>query len=372
MADPNMKAELKAAMLCHGVSVSPGTSLRLDPTFIHGAVFLLDGSEVVNTSVWSWPREIDPVSRDELEIPLVVETAPENDEGEPQLEVHFRGFECSLDVLGLTQTLSSTKHAEETIGDWFSLHSPTTVFATPVRQCVYIATDQPCTYCTFESGKVRRLTSSEFRQGLELVRLEVPGVAAVALGGGTPTLADMGARYYGELAREAAAMGLSTSIEIVPPPDGPLRAMLSEGVDSLISSIEVWGDDPRSMWCLGKSTVAKDEYLRCWDSALEMLGAGRVSSVLLVGTEPLESTLEGAAELIGRGVIPTLIPLRWYPSARFSRWQPVSPEDYAELAIEVAALLSTAGLSPAAQPGCTACGGCSLEGSLVAVSLGER
>src|SRR6185369_17962177 len=86
-------------------------------------------------------------------------------------------------------------------------------------------------------------------------------------------------------------------------------------------------------------------------------------SVLLVGAEPSRNTLAGAKYLIDLGVIPTLIPLRWYPNSRFqfSDWSPVDPAEYLSLGYQLSHLLTSAGLFPSKQLGCTACGGCSIE-----------
>jgi hypothetical protein len=189
-------------------------------------------------------------------------------------------------------------------------------------------------------------------------------IESVAIGGGTPELGDMGASYFASLARQTTAKGLSSSVEMVPPPDrGSLEHLLDAGVASLIMSLEVWDEERRAEWCLGKGEVSRAQYVERWCEAIDLFGKGSVSSVLLVGAEPMDSTFEAARFLIELGVIPTLIPLRWYPSSRFefSDWSAVDPSEYLSMGHAIGALLKNAGLAASKQRGCTACGGCSLE-----------
>jgi len=349
---------LKAEMLCLGVVPSPDARRVLessDQTFIHGTVFRIGRSEIVNTVVWQWPESEDPISRRTLMPPLL------GLQGSGDLFVQGRSVAIEAEILSLGSA-GDVPLGNSSIRQWFSLHSANTIFCAPVRQCIFIAMDKPCRFCTFEGGGIKRLSREDFMQALLRLRKDHPGISSVAIGGGTPDLLDMGASYFGDLAKHACASGLSCSVELVPPPgEEHIIALAHSGVSSLIMSLEVWSEVERAAWCLGKSVVMRSHYEKAWQWGIDHLGRGRVASVLLVGAEELCQTLKGASELIKQGVIPTLIPIRWYPESRFQRWIPVSPEEYLELSIEVSALLKEAGLSPARQPGCTACGGCSLE-----------
>jgi hypothetical protein len=177
-------------------------------------------------------------------------------------------------------------------------------------------------------------------------------------------MTDFGTRYYAELATRARMLGIqNTSIEIVPARDDLTWIAFAHhsAVDAIITSIEIWDDQRRSELCLGKSEISKSTYLRRWNQAIEILGPGMVSSVLLVGLEALDSTLRGAERMVNEGVVPTLIPYRPYDSSPLGPQQPVDHEDYLMLSRAVAGMLHAARLQPESQPGCTSCGGCSLE-----------
>lgn len=360
MDQMSVETQLKSEMLCRGVVLS-GDDEVLEAfhsrgEFIHGTVFLLEGGSIVNTAVWSQEQAEKVRQR----CGAILPTMRSNNQ---QWVITGQAGQRSGSILTLGDAGAAIIQNRQ-LGDWFSIHSPSTLFCAPVRQCIYIAIGKPCLFCTFEGGKVERLTQEEFGLGLQHLVGHRPTITSVAIGGGTPELSDMGARYFAGLAREATAKGLSSSVEMVPPPDRDcLKTLVDAGVASLIMSLEVWDEQHRAEWCLGKAGVSRSQYVERWREAVDLFGRGNVSSVLLVGAEPMDSTFEGAKCLVELGVIPTLIPLRWYPSSRFefSDWSPVDPVEYLSLGYKVGQLLTRAGLAASKQLGCTACGGCSLE-----------
>lgn len=355
-----LETRLKSEMLCRGVALAgnEGTIRELHNRgeFIHGTVFLLEGGSIVNTTVWT-QAEAEKITRGGRVTPPTIS----NDD--QQWTITGQAGQRTARVLTLWDAGETALHNRR-LSDWFSIHSPSTLFCAPVRQCIYITMGKPCRFCTFEGGRVERLTPEEFRLGLQYLIERQPLITSIAIGGGTPELSDMGARYFARLAEEATAQGLSSSVEMVPPPDGDyLKTLVDAGVASLIMSLEVWDEQRRAEWCLGKGGISRAQYIERWREAVGLFGRGNVSSVLLIGAEPMDSTLEGAKRLIDLGVIPTLIPLRWYHSSRFemSDWIPVDPAEYMSLEYEVGRLLKGTGMAASRQRGCTACGGCSLE-----------
>jgi hypothetical protein len=360
MDQMTVETHLKSEMLCRGVVLSGNGEVADEfhsrGEFIHGTVFLLEGGSIVNTAVWSQEQAEKVRQRCGATLP----TMKNNNQ---QWIITGQAGQMSGSILTLGNA-SAAGLQNRPLGDWFSIHSPSTLFCAPVRQCIYIAIGKPCRFCTFEGGKVERLTPEEFGLGLQHLVERRPMITSVAIGGGTPELSDMGTRYFASLAREATAKGLSSSVEMVPPPDRDcLKTLVNAGVASLIMSLEAWDEQHRAEWCLGKAGVSRSQYVERWREAVDLFGRGNVSSVLLVGAEPMDSTFEGAKCLIELGVIPTLIPLRWYPNSRFefSDWSPVDPVEYLSLGYKVGQLLTRAGLAASKQLGCTACGGCSLE-----------
>ncbi len=348
-----VKVDIKARMLCYGVVADPeyavdlANTYHLDRGFIHGTVFMLDGTDPVNTAFLDrLPGAQDPVR-------LI------RDSNGPAVIQDGHRFQC--EPLAQPRVLAKPL-VDSTIGAFFSLHSPTTLFTAPVRQCIFITVGRPCTFCTFEGGKIRKLSLPDFERALRDILEESPSISAIAIGGGTPNLTDFGATYYGDLVSIAKTMGLSVSVEIVPPkPLERLLPLLSTGLDSLIMSIEIWDETTRRRVCLGKGDLARSHYLEAWSLGLERLGSGSVTSVLLTGIEPLRSTRDGIRELTSIGVIPALLPFREYADVRLRGLKPTTHKEYLSISQECGILLHRAGLDPRRQLGCTECGGCSLE-----------
>jgi hypothetical protein len=346
--------ELRAQLLCKGAS--PTEAARdvmlndgLRPGFIHGVVLRLPTGMTVNTSVLDagqWKLG-DPTLR-------VLG---------PALVIEWQNELVPVTVLPAGRSLVTSSNLESSL-DMFSLHNDSTLFCSPVDQCIFGVVGKPCTFCTYEmEGPIRRLPVETFSASLDTILRERTAIRNLAIGGATPNLHDSGAAYYSELVKKANDRGLLTSVELVPPPRlQSLSLLFDAGMVSLIMSLEIWDDAIRHRVCLGKGEVTVDHYRAAWRTAIDELGRGQVASVLLVGLEPLESTAEGAESLIAEGVIPTLIPYRPYDRiAGLPTTHPFSVVDYLELSQNVRHLLAKADLDPAAQAGCTGCGGCSLE-----------
>jgi hypothetical protein len=348
--------DAKSRLLCYGVRCDRQLREELiashaaEPGFIHGTVLVLHGQILVNTSV--------------------VDDSYSGHAGAFVIQMSEDGLVLTDgDVVIPVAFLRQPDYAWEpfkgaTVGDYLRLHSPSTLFATPVRQCAYITANKPCTFCTFEGGRIVRLTPAEFGDLFDMYRQSHSGVKSVAFGGGSPNLRDFGAAYYTELAKTVKSRGdYETSVEIVPARKTAdwLAVLKSGAVDAVISSIEIWDNGKRREICTGKSELSKEHYLERWGQVVEVLGAGSVSSVLLAGLEDLASTREGALTLIEHGVIPTIIPYRPYEDSPLGPIQPVPHADFALLGKEIRDALHQRGLAPQSQAGCTSCGACSLE-----------
>jgi Radical SAM superfamily len=350
-------------MLCHGVAANAEVRTRvarlfaLGLGFIHGTVFLLDGHIPVNTSF------LDGVDTDDAPLLRL------DDDDRPYIESGGHRFACP------PITPSAVNHRPlgwGTVGDYFTLHNPTTVFAAPLRQCVFISSGRPCLFCTFEGGRLQRLSAEDFAAGLRAIMRD-QSVQAVAIGGGTPNLVDHGASYYASLVTEAKRLNLQVSVELVPPPQvRDLDLLLDAGADALIMSLEIWDEGQRARVCLGKGQLPRSHYIEAWRYATERLGRGMVSSVLLFGLEAAASTEAGALELVDMDVVPTILPYRRYAASHVAPVFPPDAQAYARVARVCADALSRRGLSAMDQPGCTGCQGCSLEGLLQQAPASEH
>lgn len=135
----------------------------------------------------------------------------------------------------------------------------------------------------------------------------------VMLGGGTPPGEDMGAVLASELCREIKAhFNISVYVMIAAPLKNHYIDMLHDaGVDELGMNIEFWSENALAEYCPGKyQEIGKRRYLEALDYAVEKFGPINTRSILIVGLEEAEHTIEGAIELASRGVMPILSPFR--------------------------------------------------------------
>lgn len=356
---------LKSELLCLGLKVSDDflhsvDGYFLEHDFVHGSQILIDNNIVVNVPVnenyvlkYS-PYELLKVSKEWT----ITKNGFPITRCKPLLMPHW--VNLPLD--------NSVK-----VGDLVRPHSDTILFCTPIKKCVFEKINKKCKFCTFPGNEVNRNFSLDLiEEGFKIIFSEENNYIEVALGGATPNLKDFGVSYYSKLAKTIKEIrpDIKISVEIIPPWNLELLYDLhSSGADSIIMNIEIFDDEIRRNICPGKSGVQKSHYFKAWEKSLNIFGENRVSSVLIVGLENKESTIKGAKKMLEMGVIPTLIPFRPYIACELNYLPPVSPEYYLLLCKEIFSGDREYKVNPSRQPGCTRCGGCSLETILTGVRV---
>ena len=250
------------------------------------------------------------------------------------------------------------------------LHGRDVLATTVVQTCIRYAEDQRCRFCAIEESlragaTVAAKTPAQLAEVAEAaVRLD--GVRQLVMTTGTTTGPDRGARVLVRCVRAvlAAVPGLPVQVQIEPPGElGVLAELKAAGATSIGIHVESLDDDVRRRWLPGKSTVPLADYEAAWDEAVRLFGPNAVSTYLLVGLgESADELVDGAAELIRRGVYPFVVPYRPIPGTL--AWADGHPAptgaQLASVTERVAALLRSAGMRGADQAaGCAACGACS-------------
>jgi len=346
---------LKAELLCYGVKVEDEKELvSVNPYFtecgfIHGSHLMLENGVSVNVAVNErFVRNYSPfLMRKEQDDFIVYRNS------EPQ----------SLCQPLLAPSWLEKAVAEKTkVADIVRPHGKGILFSAPIKTCVFSFSDQKCHFCTFNSAFSCEPYPPEIVARAIEIALAHSQKSDIAFGGATPNLLDFGASYYVRIISQVRDMSdTPISVEIVPPQDRCIDSLCDAGVDALIMNLEIFDDKLRRIICPGKSKISKRTYFEAWRYAVQSLGEGRVSTVLIAGLEDAKTTLFGAEEIVREGVIPTIIPFRPYDSCFLSSYKPTSPEILLFVAERVSQLLEQYGLDPNRQPGCTRCGACSLE-----------
>lgn len=119
------------------------------------------------------------------------------------------------------------------------------------------------------------------------------------------------------------------------PVDGlfELSRLDSLGINELSINLELWGEELASKVMRHKHRQGRQHYLDFFEQAAGELGGQRVRSMLMVGIEPLEYTLEGVEAIAERGCVPVLSPFRPDPATPMADHAPASA-DYLRIAFE--------------------------------------
>src|SRR5690606_20329619 len=116
--------------------------------------------------------------------------------------------------------------------------------------------------------------------------------------------------------------------------DKDISKLVDIGATSFGFNIEIWDDTLRKVICEGKSKIPKSRYLSAMKRAYDILGPNRTGSCLIVGLEPVESSIRGANELASIGVQPCMLPFKPWNNSAYSNHPHCSPEDLIKVSKE--------------------------------------
>ncbi len=175
----------------------------------------------------------------------------------------------------------------------------------------------------------------------------------ILISGGTPKPKDID--NHRELYRRViqAFPGAPVDIMMVPIPGLLDVAELNRlGVNEFSINLEVFDRERQLAVARQKYHSGRDYYLEFIEKAAAELGPGRVRSMLLVGLEPIESTLLGVEAIAQRGGVPVLSPFRPDPATPLRATRPPTHDELLDVLLrgqEITAKYDTF-LGPACPP----------------------
>ncbi|MDR1422572.1 MAG: radical SAM protein [Coriobacteriales bacterium] len=149
----------------------------------------------------------------------------------------------------------------------------------------------------------------------------------IMISGGTPRESD--AESHRALYREILASFQDLPVDIMMVPLSnvfDIDELGKLGINELSINLELHDEARAKKLAPQKYQFGARHYLDFIEKAIERLGRGRVRSMLLVGLEPLESTLAGVKAIAERGAVPVLSPFRPDPSTPLRDLRPPSYE----------------------------------------------
>lgn len=152
------------------------------------------------------------------------------------------------------------------------------------------------------------------------------------ISGGTPKPEDYEYENQVYEAVTAAFPGLDVDVMMAPAFCDSGRELLDPkrlkraGIHELSINLELWNPQIAQRITPGKFRIGRERYLAFMEKAVQEFGIGGVRSILMVGIEPIEDTLNGVQALAERGISPELSPLRPDPITPLKGWPAPSVE----------------------------------------------
>jgi radical SAM protein (TIGR04043 family) len=240
------------------------------------------------------------------------------------------------------------------------------IASTVVQKCIYWGTPEQCGFCGIELTRGEQTipvkTPSQLAEVCSAAH-ELDGAVDATLTTGSLNRRDRGALYVSRCAAAIKeACGLPVQVQFEPPDDlAVLDEVRRAGVDAVGIHVETFDPDVLARVAPGKAQAGIEGYFRTWRRAVEVFGAGHVTTYVILGMgERPELIEDGCRRAIELGVYPFVVPLRPVPGTLLEH-TPTPDADYvAGMYRTVSAMLAEAGLDHAdAGAGCARCQACS-------------
>jgi radical SAM protein (TIGR04043 family) len=251
------------------------------------------------------------------------------------------------------------------------------VASTVIQTCMYWGTDDVCRFCGIElslqAGRTVPVKRPEQLAEVALAARDLDGAVDATLTTGTTHGHDKGALYVGRCAAAIKrAAGLPVEGQFEPPDDlDVLDEVHALGVDSVGIHVESFDESVLAQIAPAKARTGVAGYFRAWERAVEVFGAGQVSTYVILGMgEDVDITVAGCRRAIDMGVYPFVVPLRPVAGTPMGELLPPTTEYAESVYRRVVPYLVERGLgSWDVRAGCARCQACSamtaMERSLV-------
>lgn len=247
------------------------------------------------------------------------------------------------------------------VDDLVTLHADGCINIWPSTNCCYDTPELKCKFCSLLPETQKPIDPDVLCVGLKKLLAEYNGT--LNFSGATYKSPDIMVEYWCELCEKIREFSdCPIAVEFAPPKNLDLIDKLKEsGATVAIMNIEIVGRELRREICPGKSGIPLEHYHKAMERAVEVFGYGKVSSVMIGGIQPWEDIKEECETLCKMGVFPTIMPFRPLDDCTYSFNKACDVDELIEMSEYLGELLRKYKLAPQCQPGCTACGGCSIE-----------
>ncbi|KAF0106816.1 MAG: putative Radical SAM domain protein [Anaerolineaceae bacterium] len=309
--------KLKISCLGRGIRISDDIKFRLSaggktPLSIHeyattGGITLKFGDEIyVNAPFDEWY-----CNNPDAEL-----TVGSNDE----LQICFHGEYFSAKILPLPGFLGSRDSKGNPVIETVMSHADR-IRLSPIYGCSF-----GCQFCDFVGKKYLRRPLEQVLEGYEIARQDQALPARHTLiSGGTPSQRDYDYidTVYEKIIKNSP---LPVDIMLAPRKDNIIDKLVDWGANGFSINLEVYDEEISSRVTPQKHRIGLELFAKFIEHAVKRIGTnGKVRSLILVGLEPEEKTLQGVEFLARLGCDPVLSPFRPAPGTPLAGLQPPEP-----------------------------------------------
>lgn len=340
---------LKAGLLCYGTRVEHETAAALAVEYPH--FFDKGFIHAVNIHLYDANINISVAEEFSTESPYLLVKR------DGQYHITGDGWDEQITFF------ADLPHTGTILDDIARLHSEGCINIWPSTTCCYDAPEQKCQFCSLEADRQQPMDIDQLCADLQKLLPLVPNDYMLNFSGGTYHDPDWMAKYWIRLARKIREFSqIHITVEFAPPGDlGLLQEMKDAGIGVVIMNLEIADPQKRRRICPGKSHISYEHYHEAFREAVRIFGWGMVSSVLIGGIQPKEDILRECERMAAEGVFPTIMPFRPMDNCELYGFRRCEPAELVEMSERLGELLVQYDLDFNRQPGCTKCGGCSLE-----------
>lgn len=197
------------------------------------------------------------------------------------------------------------------------------VRVSPIDGCSFA-----CAFCDSHLSPYRKRPIEQLVSGIR--EAETDGrssVRHVLVSGGNPRDADW-PWLLDAYARIKESTSLPVDVMLAPSAGAEaLDRVRACGVHGVAINMELFDEGQLRAHCPSKCRLGREAYRGMLEHAVEVFGRGHVRSLLLLGIEPVETTLRGVEYLAALGVNPVLSPLMPAPGTPFENPVRLSPDE---------------------------------------------
>lgn len=223
-----------------------------------------------------------------------------------------------------------------------------------------------CKFCSIGLNTRTEDVRKELSAIAEMARAafadEIYPASHTLIGGGTLDVPDRGIGRIADITRVLKSIDPAPVYAMITPPSDLdlLDELVAAGVDEIGINVELI-DEQAAQRLLGakRSEHGLEGYRCALTRAVELFGPMAARSILIVGLEPPERTLEGVELLSAMGVMPILSPFRPLIGTELESHPPPTAELLLDVAIEATGIAATNGIPLG--PTCMACQGNTLN-----------